>query len=339
MAKMKASVLVDKVVDVANNYSTLYVMGCFGAPLTHATVGRYCTNHDYNKAPSRTAMIKAAAGKKPTVFGFDCVNLIKAILWGWKGDAKKSYGGATYCSNGVPDTNADGMINLCSDVSSSNWAAMKPGEAVWMPGHIGVYIGNGLAVECTPAWKNCVQITAVGNIGAKAGYPTRTWKKHGKMPYVEYDVEQSKLPHIDSTDYSALMQVAVAKGDIAAAAEFERKRNAKIDAMNATGQNPNGYKKTYEYQNAPVASPAPATQIASPKSKDNAAKYGVRFKVDTDGLNVRSSASSVNKKNIITSVPKGTVLIWYGYYTGNFYYVQLPDKSIGYVHKKYLKKV
>jgi hypothetical protein len=302
-------------------------------------VGNYCTNHDYNRAASRTAMIKAAAGKKPVVFGFDCVNLIKAILWGWSGDAKKSHGGAAYCSNGVPDTNADGMINLCSDVSTTNWADMKPGEAVWMPGHIGVYIGNGLAVECTPAWKNCVQITAVGNIGAKAGYPTRTWKKHGKMPYVEYDTVPSKGAHIDNTDYSMLMKLAASKGDIAAAAEYERKRNAKIDAMNASGQNPKGYKKTYEYNEPPLATPAKEVKVVLPKSKDNSAKNGVRFKVTVDDLNVRSSASSLTKKNIIRSVSKGTTVAWYGYYTGSFYYVQFSDKSVGYVHKKYLKKV
>lgn len=41
MAKMKAQTLVDKAVDIAKNYKTLYVMGCFGAPLTGANVTRY----------------------------------------------------------------------------------------------------------------------------------------------------------------------------------------------------------------------------------------------------------------------------------------------------------
>ncbi len=55
-----------------------------------------------------------------------------------------------------------------------------------MSGHIGVYIGNGLAVECTPIWKDGVQITAVGNIGRKAGYNTRTWTNHGKLKFIDY---------------------------------------------------------------------------------------------------------------------------------------------------------
>ena len=89
--------------------------------------------------------------------------------------------------NGVPDIGADTMITKCKDASYSGWDKVDPGEVVWTDGHIGVYIGNGLAVECTPRWKNCVQITAVGNIGSKAGYNTRTWKKHGHLPYVTYD--------------------------------------------------------------------------------------------------------------------------------------------------------
>lgn len=186
MSKMKAQTLVDKVVDIAKNYKTLYVMGCFGAPLTGANVTRYCNNHSYNKDSKRTAMIKAAANQSPPVYGFDCVNLIKGVLWGWCGAPSKTYGGAGYAVNGVPDVGADGMIKLCTDVSTTGWASMVPGEAVWCSGHIGVYIGNGLAVECTPRWENNVQITAVANIGKKAGYNARTWTKHGKMPWVDY---------------------------------------------------------------------------------------------------------------------------------------------------------
>lgn len=60
-----------------------------------------------------------------------------------------------------------------------------------MPGHCAVYIGDGLAAEATPKWKGGVQITAVGNIGAKPGYNTRTWERHGKLPYVSYKATTS----------------------------------------------------------------------------------------------------------------------------------------------------
>lgn len=172
----------------AAGYKTLYVSGCFGAPMTAANKNRYCGNNDYNRRPERTKLIRAATAD---TFGFDCVCLIKGLLWGWSGDQSAVYGGAAYQSNGVPDINESMMINACSGVST-DFSAIQPGEAVWMPGHIGVYIGDGLAVECTPAWKNGVQITACNR--DVAGYNRRNWTKHGKLPYVTYPAASADKP-------------------------------------------------------------------------------------------------------------------------------------------------
>ena len=190
-----AAQLAERCLDVAQNYKTLYVMGCFGAPMTAANKKRYTQNHSYNKQTARTKMINTASAD---TFGFDCVNLIKGLLWNWCGDKAKTYGGASHAVNGVPDIGADTMITKCKNVSTTGWANMEVGEALWVKGHIGVYIGNGLAVECTPAWKNRVQVTSVGNIGAKAGYNTRTWSKHGKLPYVTYTGESISTPSTGS---------------------------------------------------------------------------------------------------------------------------------------------
>lgn len=183
---MKASEFIKKLQDIVDHYKTLYVMGCFGAPLTGGNVSRYCQNHSYNKQAARTAMIKAAANQNPPVFGFDCVCMIKGVLWGWNGDASKTYGGASYASGGVPDIGADTMITKCSGVST-DFSKIVPGEAVWLSGHIGVYIGGGKVIECSPAFKNCVQVTACLNIGAISGMNGRRWTKHGKLPYITYD--------------------------------------------------------------------------------------------------------------------------------------------------------
>lgn len=184
-AVMKASEFVKKLEDIAKNYKTLYIMGCFGAPMNSKNKTRYCNNHSYNRKAARTKMIQAASAD---TFGFDCVCLLKGVLWGWNGDTSKVYGGAKYTSNGVPDIGADQMIKVCSDIST-DFSNIEVGEAVWMSGHIGVYIGNGLSVECTPRWKNCVQITACSC--SKSGYNTRNWTKHGKLPYIDYDVKSS----------------------------------------------------------------------------------------------------------------------------------------------------
>ena len=102
------------------------------------------------------------------------------MLWGWCGDKTRVYGGASYATNGVPDIGADSMIKVCKDVST-DFSKIEVGEAVWMEGHIGVYVGNGLAVECAPKWEDKVQITACNR--SVSGYNRRNWTKHGKLPY------------------------------------------------------------------------------------------------------------------------------------------------------------
>lgn len=187
--------LANKLKDIAKNYKTLYVMGCFGAPMTASNKKRYTQNHSYNRQADRTAMINAASAD---TFGFDCVCLIKGVLWGWCGDKNAIYGGAAYASNGVPDIGADSMITVCKNVST-DFSKIEIGEAVWMEGHIGVYVGDGLAVESSPRWANKVQITACNrNV---SGYNRRNWTKHGKLPYVKYveNTEPVTPPATDTT--------------------------------------------------------------------------------------------------------------------------------------------
>lgn len=181
---MSNTEFVKKAKEIAEKYKTLYVMGCFGACLNDKGKARYTANDPYNKQAARVKMIM---GCDDDTFGFDCVGLIKGILWGWKGsqDKTKNYGGAKYVANGVPDTNAGGMFQKCME-QSSDWTKIIPGECLRCDGHIGIYIGDGLAVESTPMWKNGVQITAVANIKKSTKYPNRTWLKHGKLQYIEY---------------------------------------------------------------------------------------------------------------------------------------------------------
>ena len=194
MGVMKSTDFIKKAKEIATNYKTLYIYGCFGAPMNTRNKQRYSNNYSYNKQPARTKKIMAASSD---TFGFDCVCLIKGILWGWNGNVNATYGGAYYASNGVPDTDAGGMMNYCTNVTT-NFKNIVPGELVYMPGHIGIYIGDGLAVECTPIWKDGVQITVVGNIGKKSGYNTRTWTKHGKCKFIDY-VNPEPKPAITPT--------------------------------------------------------------------------------------------------------------------------------------------
>ena len=119
-------------------------------------------------------MNKSKNGKLCT----DCSGFIKGILWGYPTNGK-------YASNGVPDINADTMINRCTNVST-DFNNIGVGEVVWVKGHIGIYIGNGEVLEATSKWSSKLQKTALLNHKAIKGLNGRTWSKHGKLPYLSY---------------------------------------------------------------------------------------------------------------------------------------------------------
>ncbi|MBA9087456.1 hypothetical protein FHR92_003941 [Fontibacillus solani] len=203
---------ISKLQTVLNNYKTVYMWGVFGSPVTESIVFAKAKQYPSWYTAQKQASLRKLIGQG--YFAFDCVNLIKGILWGWNGDASKTNGGAIYTSNGVPDISANGMLTKLTNVST-DFSKIEVGEAVWMDGHIGVYIGNGKVIECTPAWKNCVQLTACLNIGSISGLNGRRWTKHGKLPYLKYETDkpiESKLSEWAKPGYDFVTQNDISDG-------------------------------------------------------------------------------------------------------------------------------
>lgn len=123
-------------------------------------------------------------------WNFDCVILIKAVLWGWNENKNHQHGGAIYGSNGVYDDGTEQIINRCSNISS-DFNNIEVGELLWMNGHVGIYIGNREVIECTAAWEGKVLCSKIGLNGERTrnGKQVYFWKKHGKLPYLDYIVE------------------------------------------------------------------------------------------------------------------------------------------------------
>ena len=83
-------------------------------------------------------------------------------------------------------TSISTMKSKCTGVTT-DFSSIEVGEILFHKDsngtydHVGIYIGNGLAVESTPLWDDGVQVTAVSNIGSKSGYNSRKWYSHGKL--------------------------------------------------------------------------------------------------------------------------------------------------------------
>lgn len=164
--------------NIAKKYQTYYAWGAFGAPANDSNKSRY-------KVPG------APSGS----FLFDCSGFAyKAIPWGWCGDYSRTYGGATYKKAGFEALETNNILNICSDVSD-NFQNIQPGEVLYMSGHVGLYIGDGRAVECTSNWTNGCLFSEVSNCGIDTALPyKRTWLKHGKLPFVDYSAQPEPQP-------------------------------------------------------------------------------------------------------------------------------------------------
>jgi hypothetical protein len=188
---MTSNELVSKAFEVINKYKTVYGWGTFGWRWDDAALKRVAQQYPGFYTKAKKQQIAPVPGQQ--VFSFDCVGLIKGLLWGWSGNYSHVYGGASYQTNGCPDIDANVMISRCQGVSTS-FSNIVPGEAVWIPGHIGIYVGEGKVIECTTAWKNRVQLSSLNNHKALVGLPGRVWQKHGKLPYVTYGSSSIKPP-------------------------------------------------------------------------------------------------------------------------------------------------
>ena len=217
--KMKVSEFISKL-NLALNSKTLYVMGCFGAPMITKNKKRYSSNYAYNATDARKNKILSASDD---TFGFDCVNLVKGVINGWSADKTAIYGGTIYNAV-VPDIGTESIIKQCTDVST-DFSKLTDGELLYTKGHVGVVYDakNGLAVECTPAWKDGVQISAINGADWSSGealkYHTRTWTSHGKLPWIDYTVEPTE-------EFLYRVQVGVYKKEANARAKLKELQDA-----------------------------------------------------------------------------------------------------------------
>jgi LysM repeat protein len=205
---MTAKEFIEKVKEVQKT-NTVYMWGTYGQVLTNHLIDYKANQYPSKNTPARVARHKKLVGQGYSAW--DCVGLIKGILWGWTQGKSPPYG-----ANGVPDTGSDGMFNNYCTNRSTDFRKIIPGCAVWIKGHIGVYIGGGLVIEATSrstdGFTDNVLISALGNIGKVKGYPTRSWTHHGRLPWVDYagQTEPKPEPKPPAED---VITYTVVKGD------------------------------------------------------------------------------------------------------------------------------
>ena len=109
----------------------------------------------------------------------DCVGLIKG--YGWY-DAES--GEIKVGSNGMMDVGANAMFSNATMKGTIDTIPEVPGLAVWVDGHIGIYIGNGEVIEAMNTLRGVTRTQLAG----------REWTHWLQIPYISYveNMEEDK---------------------------------------------------------------------------------------------------------------------------------------------------
>lgn len=136
----------DQQMKAKNNLGLVeYCIAQLGKPYWYGTFGNIGTRDLYEYKKNQYPKYYLAKDYD-TQFGqrvHDCIGLVKGYMWSETIDSKP-----VYCSNDFPDLSANGFYDHCKR-KSLKMSTMPdiPGILVFMPGHVGVYIGNGEVIE------------------------------------------------------------------------------------------------------------------------------------------------------------------------------------------------
>lgn len=151
-----------------------YVMGTFGQVLTRDLLAAKLQQLPDAIGPYENYIRANYLGVRTA----DCIGLIKGYSW-----YDPDTGSINYGSNGMPDVSADQIYAQATEKGSMSTMPEIPGILVHAPGHIGIYIGGGYAIEAMGTRYGVVK-TAVAS---------RNWTGWCKNPYINY-IEETEEP-------------------------------------------------------------------------------------------------------------------------------------------------
>ena len=158
----------------AHNDQWGYVMGTFGLVLTESLLEAKIRQLPDDILPYEDFIRANYIGRRTA----DCIGLIKSYSWYDVDTGKINYG-----SNGMPDVGADGIYRNAREKGPISTMPEIPGLLVHSNGHIGIYIGNGYAIEAMGTRYGVVK-TKVKN---------QNWTGWCKNPYIDYIEETPEL--------------------------------------------------------------------------------------------------------------------------------------------------
>ena len=156
-----------------------YVWGTYGHVLTRSYYEAKLAQYPEGVGNYADFILANWLGKRTA----DCVGLVKGYCW-FDPEAQ-SIG---YAVNGMPDIATEQMIERCDEKGSISTMPEIPGLLLWMDGLVGIYIGDGYAIEAMGTRYGVVKTQVTG----------RGWQKWGKIPCIEYIEEAEETEPVEA---------------------------------------------------------------------------------------------------------------------------------------------
>lgn len=156
-----------------------YAKAQLGKPYWYGTFGLTSTKalYESKKKQYPSQYQWACPSNQLGVRVHDCIGLIKGYLWSDTPTSAPKY-------NAAQDVSANGMLDKCTSKGSINSMPDVPGVLVFLPGHVGVYIGDGYVIEAKGHAYGVVKTKLAG----------RGWKSWGKCPWITYETTTPSKP-------------------------------------------------------------------------------------------------------------------------------------------------
>lgn len=144
-----------------------YVYGTYGEVLTESILTTKISQFPEQVGDNEEFIRRHWLGGRTA----DCIGLIKGYAW-----FNCDTGQIEYRSNGVRDTGSDPMLDMATEKGTIDTMPDIPGIAVWMDGHIGIYVGDGQTIHAANT-----ELGVIMTPLAQSG-----WTHWLKIPYITY---------------------------------------------------------------------------------------------------------------------------------------------------------
>lgn len=169
-----------------------YWFGCCLYKCTESLRSRKAEQYPSHYGTSRTARYRQDIAAKKVCA--DCIGGIKGYAWTGGGiGVLESIGtdkpiSSKYGANGCPDKGANSMFTYAKQ-KGMDWGTISTlpeivGLALHKDGHVGIYVGDGYAVEWRGYGDGCIKTKVAG----------RGWRYWYRLPFINYESAPTSVP-------------------------------------------------------------------------------------------------------------------------------------------------